>query len=55
MPPPAPVTKASTVSVSVTPRWRQMSVPENSFATLAITSSGVEKKNWICFGAPTIG
>jgi hypothetical protein len=55
MPPKAPKAKASTVSIEVIQRWRQISVEENSLTTRASTSSGVEKKNWICFGAPRIG
>ena len=51
MPPTAPITKASTVSVSVMPRWHQISADgEFLHRSRASTSSGVEKKNWIVFG-----
>ncbi len=55
MPPAAPKTKASTVSCRVIQRWPQISGFVISIQVRFRTSTGVEKKNWICLGAPRIG
>ena len=55
MPPAAPNAKASTVSCRVIAMWPQISGAVISVQVRPSTATGVEKKNWICFGWPSTG